>query len=60
MPLIVEANGVKIAVITSTFSLNGLYAEYDWQVDFRIEEPRVDPSAPSPRRRPRATRAPTS
>lgn len=43
VPLIVEANGVKIAVITSTFSLNGLYAEYDWQVDFRIEEPRVDP-----------------
>lgn len=43
VPLIVEANGVKIAVITSTFSLNGLNAEYDWQVDFRMEEPRVDP-----------------
>lgn len=43
VPLIVEANGVKIAVITSTFSLNGLNAEFDWQVDFRIEEPRVDP-----------------
>lgn len=42
-PLIVEANGVKIAVITSTFSLNGLVAEYDWQVDYREEEPRVDP-----------------
>ncbi|WP_449283175.1 CapA family protein [Leucobacter sp.] len=43
VPLIVEANGVKIAVITSTFSLNGLYAEYDWQVDYREQEPRVDP-----------------
>lgn len=43
IPLLVEANGVKIAVITSTFSLNGLNAEYDWQVDFRLEEPRVDP-----------------
>lgn len=43
VPLIVEANGVKIAIITSTFSLNGLNAEFDWQVDFRMEEPRVDP-----------------
>lgn len=43
VPLIVEANGVKIAVITSTFSLNGMPAEFPWQVDFREEEPRVDP-----------------
>lgn len=43
IPLIVEANGVKIAVITSTFSLNGYLPEYEWQVDFRVEEPRVDP-----------------
>ncbi|UOR00814.1 CapA family protein [Leucobacter allii] len=42
-PLIVEANGVKIAVITSTFSLNGLHAEHEWQVDYRETEPRVDP-----------------
>lgn len=43
VPLIVEANGVKIAIITSTFSLNGLYADYEWQVDYREQEPRVDP-----------------
>ncbi|MBP1327160.1 poly-gamma-glutamate synthesis protein (capsule biosynthesis protein) [Leucobacter exalbidus] len=42
-PLIVEANGAKVAILTSTFSLNGLNAEHDWQVDFRMEEPRVDP-----------------
>lgn len=42
-PLIVEANGVKIGIITSTFSLNGLQAEHEWQVDYREEEPRVDP-----------------
>ena len=42
-PLIVEANGAKVAIMTSTFSLNGLNAEHDWQVDFRMEEPRVDP-----------------
>lgn len=42
-PLIVEANGAKIAVITSTFSLNGMPVEYPWQVDYRDEEPRVDP-----------------
>lgn len=43
VPLIVEANGVKVAIITSTFSLNGLAAEFDWQVDYREEEPRIDP-----------------
>lgn len=43
VPLIVDANGAKVAILTSTFSLNGLNAEYDWQVDFRLEEPRVDP-----------------
>ncbi|MFA5606030.1 MAG: CapA family protein [Leucobacter sp.] len=43
VPLIVEANGVKIAVITSTFSINGNYNEHWWQVDYREEEPRVDP-----------------
>lgn len=34
IPLIVEANGVKIAIITSTYGLNGNYAEFPWQVDF--------------------------
>lgn len=34
VPLIVEANGVKIAIITSTYGLNGNYAEFDWLVDF--------------------------
>lgn len=34
VPLIVEANGVKIAIITSTYGLNGNYNEYPWQVDF--------------------------
>lgn len=34
VPLIVEANGAKIAIITSTYGLNGNYAEFDWQVDF--------------------------
>ncbi len=43
VPLIVEANGVKIAVITSTFSVNGNFNEHEWQVDYREEEPRVDP-----------------
>lgn len=33
-PLIVEANGVKVAIITSTYGLNGNYNEHDWQVDF--------------------------
>ena len=42
-PLIVEANGAKVAIMTSTFSLNGLNAEFPWQVDYRDEEPRVDP-----------------
>ena len=41
VPLIVEANGVKIGIITSTFSLNGLAAEYDWQVDFPLEPERA-------------------
>ncbi|MGO1538059.1 MAG: CapA family protein [Leucobacter sp.] len=40
-PLIVEANGVKIGIITSTFSLNGLYAEHDWQVDYPLEPERA-------------------
>ncbi|WP_307866571.1 CapA family protein [Leucobacter chromiisoli] len=43
VPLIVEANGAKVAIITSTFSVNGNYNEFDWQVDYRDEEPRVDP-----------------
>ncbi|KIP52534.1 metallophosphatase [Leucobacter komagatae] len=34
VPLIVEANGVRIAVITSTYGLNGNFSEFDWQVDF--------------------------
>lgn len=33
-PLIVRANNVKIALIESTFSLNGLNAEHLWQVDY--------------------------
>lgn len=41
VPLIVEANGVKIAIITSTFSLNGIPAEHDWQVDFPLEPERA-------------------
>ncbi len=44
VPLIVEANGVKIAIITSTFSLNGLSAEYDWQVDYGGPELGLDPA----------------
>lgn len=43
VPLIVEANGVKIAIITSTFSLNGLYAEHEWQVDYGGEALGLDP-----------------
>lgn len=39
--LIVEANGVKIAIIAATFSLNGLYAEYDWQVDYPLQPERA-------------------
>lgn len=38
VPLIVEANGVKIAIITSTYGLNGNYAEFPWQVDFSGED----------------------
>ena len=34
--LIVEANGVKVAIIAATFSLNGLYAEHEWQVDYPL------------------------
>lgn len=40
-PLILEANGVQVAIITSTFSLNGLNAETDWQVDFPLEPDRA-------------------
>lgn len=43
VPLIVEANGVKIAIITNTFSVNGNFNEFWWQVDYREEEPRTDP-----------------
>jgi len=43
VPLIVEANGVKIAIITNTFSVNGNFNEHWWQVDYREEEPRTDP-----------------
>ena len=42
-PLIVETNGAKVAIITSTFSVNGNYNEFPWQVDYREMEPRVDP-----------------
>lgn len=34
--LIVEANGVKVAIVAATFSLNGLYAENDWQVNYPL------------------------
>lgn len=37
VPLIVEANGVKISIITSTYGLNGNVAEFPWQVDFSGE-----------------------
>ena len=43
VPLIVEANGAKVAIITSTFSVNGNFNEHWWQVDYRDEEPRTDP-----------------
>ena len=33
-PLIVDANGAKVAIITSTYGLNGNFNEFDWQVDF--------------------------
>lgn len=32
-PPILEVNGVKLAVITSTYSLNGLSADTDWRVN---------------------------
>lgn len=44
-PLIVEANGVKIGIVTSTFSLNGLYSEFDWQVDYPLEPERATEKA---------------
>lgn len=34
--LIVESNGVKVGIVAATFSLNGLYAEHDWQVDYPL------------------------
>ena len=37
VPLIVEANGVKISIITSTYGLNGNFNELPWQVDFSGE-----------------------
>ena len=42
-PLIVEANGVKIAIIAATFSLNGLNAEHAWQVDYGGPENALQP-----------------
>ncbi|UTT38211.1 CapA family protein [Glutamicibacter mishrai] len=36
-PPIMEVNGVKLGVITSTFSLNGLSAATDWQVDTGVD-----------------------
>ena len=43
VPLIVEANGARIAIITSTFSLNGNDAEFPWQVDYGGEENGLEP-----------------
>lgn len=43
VPLIVDANGAKVALISSTFSVNGNFNEFWWQVDYREEEPRNDP-----------------
>lgn len=40
VPLIVLANGVKVAIIAATFSLNGLHAEHDWQVDYPLDPER--------------------
>lgn len=39
--LIVEANGAKIAIITATFSLNGIPAEFPWQADYPLEPERA-------------------
>ncbi|MDO4242115.1 MAG: CapA family protein [Microbacteriaceae bacterium] len=36
-PFIVEVNGVKIGLVTATYSLNGLHAEHPWQVDYPID-----------------------
>jgi len=43
VPFIVKANNVKIAIINSTFSLNGLNAEHQWQVDFSGSELGTEP-----------------
>ncbi len=43
VPLIVKANNVKIAIVASTFSLNGLYAEHQWQTDYSGPELGTEP-----------------
>jgi len=43
VPYIVRANNVKIAIINSTFSLNGLNAEHQWQVDFSGSDRGTEP-----------------
>src|SRR5690606_36245299 len=42
-PLIVKANNVRIAIVASTFSLNGLYAEHQWQTDYSGPELGTEP-----------------
>lgn len=39
--LMLETNGVKVAFIEYTFSLNGLNAEFDWQVNYPLDSDRM-------------------
>lgn len=39
--MMLETSGVKIAFIEYTFSLNGLRAEFDWQVNYPIDEQKM-------------------
>ena len=40
-PPIMEIDGVKLGVVTSTFSLNGLAADANWQVDTGVDAQRL-------------------
>lgn len=37
----IQTNGIKIALIEYTFSLNGLNAEFDWQVNYPLDANRM-------------------
>lgn len=39
--MMLETNGIKIAFIEYTFSLNGLNAEFDWQVNYPLDADRM-------------------